>query len=251
MVAAPLRSIFLFQRYYCCFATFILTFEMRRIAFDHTVSGFSASLSSAALFFLPASAGYASCFSYRPTAIGAFGCLRARSNWFAPITALLCIERLWRDVWTAVTSVYYDVLHYLEEGNYLDIADQTHLFCCHYTFVPRLQDDLDIFRDGWDNHPLRTEGNMTPNQLWAIGHVYKPVQEPQNEEVLDIPEIDWESSGLPHIRNAGIHVPATGCPLTAEQFTALRDFIDPRATSQSRGADIYMAAVQFCQALLE
>ncbi|XP_062851902.1 uncharacterized protein LOC134314975 isoform X2 [Trichomycterus rosablanca] len=161
------------------------------------------------------------------------------------------IERLWRDVWTAVTSVYYDVLHYLEEGNYLDIADQTHLFCCHYTFVPRLQDDLDIFRDGWDNHPLRTEGNMTPNQLWAIGHVYQPVQEPQNEEVLDIPEIDWESSGLPHIRNAGIHVPTTGCPLTAEQFTALRDLIDPRATSQSRGVDIYMAAMQFCQALLE
>ncbi|KAI7806118.1 hypothetical protein IRJ41_000277, partial [Triplophysa rosa] len=91
------------------------------------------------------------------------------------------IERLWRDVWTGVTSVYYDVLHYLEEANYLHTADQTHLFCCHYTFLPRLQDDLNLFRDGWDNHPLRTEHNMSPNQLWELGQIHYPVDDPQDE----------------------------------------------------------------------
>ncbi|KAG5262228.1 hypothetical protein AALO_G00293600 [Alosa alosa] len=30
------------------------------------------------------------------------------------------IERLWRDVWTSVTNVYYDVLHSLEKNGYLD-----------------------------------------------------------------------------------------------------------------------------------
>lgn len=85
---------------------------------------------------------------------------------------------------TAVTSVYYDVLHYLEEANYLHTADQTHLFCCHYTFLPRLQDDLNLFRDGWDNHPLRTEHNMSPNQLWELGQIHYPVDDPQDEAVL-------------------------------------------------------------------
>ncbi|XP_062320570.1 uncharacterized protein LOC134022842 [Osmerus eperlanus] len=48
------------------------------------------------------------------------------------------IERLWRDLWTAVTNIYYDVLHYLEEEGFLNIANTTHLFCCHYVFLPRL-----------------------------------------------------------------------------------------------------------------
>ncbi|XP_073727850.1 uncharacterized protein [Misgurnus anguillicaudatus] len=161
----------------------------------------------------------------------------------------LRIERLWRDVWTAVTSVYYNVLHYLEEDNYLNIADQTHPFCCHYTVLPRLQDDLNFFRDGWDNHPLRTEHNMSPNQLWELGQFHYPVDDPPNEEEMNIAEIDWESSGLPPDENVGVNVPTVQCPLTPEQLTALKETVDPRSPSQFYGIDIYMAAVQFCQAL--
>ncbi|MED6250823.1 hypothetical protein ATANTOWER_010983 [Ataeniobius toweri] len=29
------------------------------------------------------------------------------------------IEQLWRDLWAAVTCIYFDVLHYLEEEGYL------------------------------------------------------------------------------------------------------------------------------------
>lgn len=159
------------------------------------------------------------------------------------------IERLWRDMWTAVTSVYYDVLHYLEEANYLHTADQTHLFCCHYTFLPRLQDDLNLFRDGWDNHPLRTEHNMSPNQLWELGQIHYPVDDPQDEAELNIADIDGESSGLPPDESVGVNVPTVECPLTPEQLAALKDTVDPRSPSQSHGTDIYMAAVQFCQSL--
>lgn len=94
---------------------------------------------------------------------------------------LFSIERLWRDVWTSVTNVYYDVLHGLEEGGHLDISDLTHLFCCHYVFLPRLQDDLSLFRNTWDNHTIRTEGCMTPNQLWVMGSIRSPVPEPDIE----------------------------------------------------------------------
>lgn len=31
------------------------------------------------------------------------------------------------------------------------------------------QQYLNIFRDGWDYHPLSTEGNLSPNQLWYLG----------------------------------------------------------------------------------
>ncbi|KAL2078033.1 hypothetical protein ACEWY4_025718 [Coilia grayii] len=76
------------------------------------------------------------------------------------------IERLWRDVWMGVTNVFYHILHMLEEEGLLDLGNATHFFCLHYVFLPRLQENLNLFRDGWDNHPLRTERNLTPNQLW-------------------------------------------------------------------------------------
>lgn len=74
------------------------------------------------------------------------------------------MERLWRDVWVAVTSKYHDVLHSLEEDGLLDISNDIHLFGVHYIFVPRLRADLETFTEGWNNHPLRTEGGLTPEQ---------------------------------------------------------------------------------------
>ncbi|XDV31493.1 hypothetical protein PO909_002484 [Leuciscus waleckii] len=159
------------------------------------------------------------------------------------------IEWLWRDVWTSVTNVYYEVLHALEEGGHLDISDLTHLFCCHYVFLPRLQDDLNLFRNTWDNHPIRTEGNLTPNQLWVMGSIRNPVPEPDIEG-LSIPQIDWESSGLSVDTHSSIVVPQTECPLTDEQVEALKETVDPKGPSQTFGWDIYLAALHFCQSVL-
>ncbi|XP_038164168.1 uncharacterized protein LOC119798675 isoform X2 [Cyprinodon tularosa] len=158
------------------------------------------------------------------------------------------IERLWRDLWTAVTCIYYDVLHYLEEG-YLDISNEAHLFCCHYVFLSRLQEDLDTFRSGWDNHPLRTESNMTPNQLWVLGRTHNPIPEPHGAltEGVQIPENEWEDSGLPLHEESNVTVPNSNLPLTDEQMAALRNAVNPKATSLSFGCDIYIAAVQFCE----
>lgn len=89
---------------------------------------------------------------------------------------------MWRDVWTAVTQIYYEVLHSLEEDGFLDISDNVHMFCVHYVFLPRLKADLATFQEGWDNHPLRTEGNLTPNQLWVMGHMQNPYNNPENLE---------------------------------------------------------------------
>uniref|UniRef100_A0A1A7XG32 Integrase core domain-containing protein n=1 Tax=Iconisemion striatum TaxID=60296 RepID=A0A1A7XG32_9TELE len=84
------------------------------------------------------------------------------------------IERLWRDVWTSVTHLFYEVIHSLEEDGLLHLADAVHLFCVHYVFLPRLAQALHTFTEGWDNHPLRSEGGLSPNQLWVLGHMNNP-----------------------------------------------------------------------------
>uniref|UniRef100_A0A3Q1F974 Integrase core domain-containing protein n=1 Tax=Acanthochromis polyacanthus TaxID=80966 RepID=A0A3Q1F974_9TELE len=78
------------------------------------------------------------------------------------------------NVWTSVTHHYYEVLHSLEEDGLLHLEDVVHLFCAHYVFLPRLAEALQTFTEGWDNHPLRSEGGLSPNQLWVMGHMNTP-----------------------------------------------------------------------------
>ncbi|RXN36856.1 zinc finger MYM-type 1-like protein [Labeo rohita] len=57
------------------------------------------------------------------------------------------IERLWRDVRITVTNKYSHMLHSLEAEGLLDLSVVEELFCVHYTFLPRLQADLDTFAE--------------------------------------------------------------------------------------------------------
>ena len=46
------------------------------------------------------------------------------------------IERLWRDVYQIVLSVFHDLFLSLEENHYLDIDNNDHLFCLHFVYKP-------------------------------------------------------------------------------------------------------------------
>ncbi|XP_076843839.1 uncharacterized protein LOC143527165 isoform X3 [Brachyhypopomus gauderio] len=161
------------------------------------------------------------------------------------------IERLWRDVWLAVTQVYYDVLHTLEEDGLLDIADSLHLYCVHYSFLPRLKDDLSRFARGWDDHPVRTEQNMTPNQLWHLGLMQNPVGEPGMSEGIHIDAIDWEDSGLDVEEHQGVILPGLECPLNPRSLELLRLAVQPTASSDSYGRDIYLNCLHHASYLLD
>ena len=49
------------------------------------------------------------------------------------------IERLWRDVFSQCTILYYKLFYYMEDQFLLDINDEVHLFCLHYVFLPRIK----------------------------------------------------------------------------------------------------------------
>ena len=79
------------------------------------------------------------------------------------------IERLWRDVFTGCLYVFYSLFSYMENENLLDISNDVHLFALRYVFEPRINAFLVEFAEGWNHHPLSTEGNMSPVQLWLWG----------------------------------------------------------------------------------
>ena len=78
------------------------------------------------------------------------------------------IERLWRDVYQIVRSVFYDLFLSLEEERYLDVDNEDHLFCLHYVYKPLINQMLSNFTTSWLNQ-IRTAGNRTPLQLFIMG----------------------------------------------------------------------------------
>lgn len=88
-------------------------------------------------------------------------------------------------MWSAVTCKYYDVLHTMEEELLIDLSDEMHLFYVHYVFLPHLKSDPKCLLGSWNNHPVRTEGNLSTEQLWHIGMLQTPVTEPNVEVCLN------------------------------------------------------------------
>lgn len=79
------------------------------------------------------------------------------------------IERLWVDVYTGVLQIFYSLFVTLESSQLLDINSENDMYALHYVFLPRINTKLQEFIAGWNAHPLSTEKNKSPNQLWITG----------------------------------------------------------------------------------
>jgi hypothetical protein len=79
------------------------------------------------------------------------------------------IERLWRDVNQGVLKLYSDLFYHMEDMQILDPISDVHLFCLHYIFIPRINRHLTEWKQAWIMHPMSSQGNQTPFQLWTSG----------------------------------------------------------------------------------
>ncbi|XP_031172966.1 uncharacterized protein LOC116062437 [Sander lucioperca] len=136
------------------------------------------------------------------------------------------IERLWRDVRTCVTSKYYNTLRSLEWDQLLDVSSTEDLFCVHMVFLPKLEMDLEHFVEGWNHHPIRTENNRTPEQLWQLGLMNTDIEQPENIEDIEEPDIDWDiATDHDGEMEGAIVVPEIECPLSEEQREGVQSLI--------------------------
>lgn len=79
------------------------------------------------------------------------------------------IERLWRDVFSGCTCLFYHLFYYMEESGILDVSNECHLAALHFVYEKRINEALDIFKAGHSSAPISTEGNQSPEQLWING----------------------------------------------------------------------------------
>lgn len=86
------------------------------------------------------------------------------------------IERLWGDLWRGVTHVYHQQFSFLENERIIDCSNELHMWALHYVYLPRINRDIEMFIDQWNNHGLRTVGHQTPYQMFVQGCLQRQAQ---------------------------------------------------------------------------
>lgn len=79
------------------------------------------------------------------------------------------IERLWRDLFSGCTYIFYHLFYYMEEVGVLEPDNEMHLAALQYVFLPRINNHLRTFEAGHNSGPISTEHNNSPKQLWITG----------------------------------------------------------------------------------
>lgn len=57
-----------------------------------------------------------------------------------------CIEKLWRNVFAGCIHVFHTLFYTMKESGVLDPANNSDLFCLHYIFLPRINEQLHLFK---------------------------------------------------------------------------------------------------------
>ena len=182
-----------------------------------------------------------------------------------------------------VLGLYYDLFYYLETMNMLVPNNDVHLFCLHHVFIPRINRHLDPWKEAWVKHPMRTEHNMTPEQLWTSGllsisgsgnQIAQEVFESLNEVSIRVGMIvmkysyhiamsemsyfltflmqdetqdfgiDWDGPS-PLVTDESVEVPHTECPITAEEVNELQHVVPPLSQSTEYGIDLHERTLDF------
>lgn len=139
------------------------------------------------------------------------------------------IERQWRDMTKEVTSFYKKIFIRPENNHFIDISEEESLFCLHYVFVNRINEDLQRYMRIWNNHKLSTEHNSTPNILLLV-----------NNNVSDAIHVDEETYGVEDVyedadhyngNNNHVSVSSVSCPMNARQYHVFSTFCRPLTLS--------------------
>lgn len=162
------------------------------------------------------------------------------------------IERLWRDMHTCVTVLFYKLFYYMEQHDSLDMLDEKHLYALHYVFIPRINKSLSHFQNGWNHHPVRTAHHKSPYQLFTAGMLLLQNSQLTALDFFDATDSDYgidEEAPVPSENGNIVQVPESTYNLSNNDYLLLQQTIDPLGPSDNYGIDIYECTVQFLDSL--
>lgn len=81
------------------------------------------------------------------------------------------IERLWREVNQIICIRFVNIFSFLEANGLFSPLNKIHLCCLHLVYLPLINSALQQLTSSWNNHPVTSECNYSPRQLWIDGMV--------------------------------------------------------------------------------
>ncbi|XP_065892452.1 uncharacterized protein [Dysidea avara] len=158
------------------------------------------------------------------------------------------IERMWKDMHRCVTQLYYCLFYHMELEGLLDPLNHKHLFALHYIYKPKIQKSLDDFREGWNNHSIRTENNKTPYQLFVSGILQLHQSGLTALDFFDSVDENYgiDEAGLSHDDfNESVEISIIEFELSEDNYRNLTNTVDPLNNSESYGIDLYQRTIQY------
>lgn len=144
------------------------------------------------------------------------------------------IERLWCDVNRVIVSRFLNIFLFLEQSGILDPTDEVHLFCLHLVYIPLVNNAINQFIGQWNNHPVSTQCNFSPNQLWIQGMLnfrnsgYQAVTDVTAREGVNFDHYGIDEEGpVPDVQSDyAVSIPDTIITLTHNQELSLQEARD-------------------------
>ena len=152
------------------------------------------------------------------------------------------IERLWRDVTRCVSSSFIDTFTALEAEQMLDPTNEVDIFCLHFVFLPRVNKALADFKGSWNSHPLSTEGNKSPLQLFVEGLSASGqyTESPQQSNLdLSVPGPTPEEAEV-----EAVQVPSNKFVPCSQLLTDLQTVVNPISHCTDFGKGFFYRTVQ-------
>ena len=148
--------------------------------------------------------------------------------------------------------LHYSFIGFLEQQELLDPLNERDKFVLHYVFVPRINQALVTFQEGWNHHGIRTSGHLSPQQLFTEGVLRLLSSSLVALDFFDNVSSTFGTSDddpMPPIESDSVIVPETRFSLEPALFKQLKRIIDPLQQSENYGIDIFIAVEQYIQHL--
>lgn len=151
------------------------------------------------------------------------------------------IERLWRDVYRCVCSIYHELFYSMEATGILDPVCEVDLFVLHCVFLPRINKALTEFSGAWNLHPVRTARNWSPHQIM----LNSMIQEEDISDTVCSDDYGIDPEAPIAEEDAGtVVIPETLSPLSEDDLQDFLSTVDTDTPYDDLGVQHYMDCKQ-------
>lgn len=152
------------------------------------------------------------------------------------------VERFNRDLNMNIRQLFAAIFYQLENEGKLDVDNVLDIFALHYVFLPRINRALETFRRCHNNHKIRTEGNLTPQQLLATSNRNIAGDHTHFDNHISLQDTNQL------IARANPPIPPIELrdnPLSDDEMAHLLNAVPPETVDDCQGMTVYVAVKEY------